>query len=695
MNRFLIAILALAVPAMAQMTSPDQINGIAVLQTPRAGRTQPILASSVDSISSLCASLGSNLGTVEVTSSLTLSGNTTIPSNCTLRVESGGKITIPEATTLTVNGGFEAGLRSIFTFVNAGTSRLVFNSNTLDSIRPQWFGATADGVHDDSPAIQRAIDIAAFSVAKQIKMASGNYLVNTALNVTSGVDPTYGITIHRDSITVISEGRRGGTVISLNTGGVGIDLSGSAWTTWKGLFIQQGSSNPSTAAFLMAGTNTFTECLYHTFENNTVQMYLQTYSVTYGAVDFLVVGSEENTWAASNINGNTNFVFTTNYSTISSSYPSPYRNAEIQSSHSSGVNTFSGENSLLTFDSKSANVVLLGANSLDFGNIYMGGVDFNTPGTVRTAIRVIGGTLENYKGHVKMESRDMFMEVFGSELYSWNMQVAFGGTPVNSNPIVLFHADTRAVQKIIDFTLNVSYFDPSNAAFLGKKMFDTTGTPNPAQPPVLGNITTSVNQMLRQYNTYPWPAWFNGLMQNGVAKFADTVLTCQGYRLGLLAPTSVALGLANSRTPVNLATLHLPPVLGSTNAQGVYVRLKGLVTNIDPRGEGRETLVASGLVDTSVGAQSPASGAIVVGASPSDTFINTTAATSVSGDGKLITLTGANLVLAYNSEPRTISIQAYPTATGANVDSFNVWISNMEIEVSVDGVPQRLNYLSF
>jgi hypothetical protein len=360
-------------------------------------------------------------------------------------VESGGKITIPEATMLTVNGGFEAGLSSIFTFVSAGTSRLVFNSNTLDSILPQWFGATADGVHDDSPAIQRAIDIAAFSVAKQIKMAPGSYLVNTALNVTSGVDPTYGITIHRDSITVISEGRRGGTVISLNTGGVGIDLSGSAWTTWKGLFIQQGPSNPSTAAFLMAGTNTFRECLYHTFESNTVQMYLQTYSVTYGAVDFL----------------------------------------------------------------------------------------------------------------------------------------------------------------------------------------------------------------------------------------------------------SVALGLANSRTPVNLATLHLPPVLGSTNAQAVYVRLKGLLTNIDPQGGGRKTLVASGLVDTSVGAQSPASGAIVVGASPSDTFINTTTATSVSGDGKVITLTGANLVLAYNSGPRTISIQAYPTATVANVGSINVWIRNMEIEVSVDGVSQRLNYLSF
>lgn len=80
------------------------------------------------------SAIGSTPTVLIVSSSQTVSGNLTVPSNITLQVLNAASIAINSGKTLTINGLFEAGLYQVFT----GSG--VVAGNGFLNVRPEWFG---------------------------------------------------------------------------------------------------------------------------------------------------------------------------------------------------------------------------------------------------------------------------------------------------------------------------------------------------------------------------------------------------------------------------------------------------------------------------------------------------------------------------------------------------------------------------
>jgi hypothetical protein len=651
----------------------------------------------------LYAQSGSNIGTlcsgftglVEVTVPLTVSSNTAIPVTCTVRVENGGIISIGSGATLTFNGAFESGIYQAF----SGSGSVVFGANSTDGIYPQWWGALANGSNDDAPAIQSAFDTAANSTVKLIKLSPGNYFIDEPINVTSSS------AINHSAISVSYLGRRGAVTITGNTynastnpGGIMFDLSGTAWTTWDGLFLQNSGATATNASwvgfFIAPTTNTgFTEALHNNFNKMVVQLYKTTPLGTFGTVGYMFVGAEENTLNQTETNATTPFVLTTTYSIVSGSYTSPFLPSVIAAAHSLGVTTFSGENSTLTFDSKGSNFEVYGANTIDFGNIYCSDQDIGTPGSAQAAVVAIGGTMEGWHGHFKIEGRSAFLYLNSGQIFGMDVSLAFGAIPNDLQPSVLFNTASGSAVSFVDSRIDVIYVTPEVSPFVGKPVFATTGTPNFV--PQLANIDVSVNQTIASFGLPPWPAWMVGPLVNGTMKMADVTLKMSQMEMTKTNATPATLiGMASSTTGVQIGTLHLPPIVSGFSASSFTVRVTGQASIINPVG-GNEVIVASVPIDTQVGAVEVASGAVTVGGSPSDNLFPTTANSSVSTLPASILLNGINVQLTYNSGPRTITITAYPLASGSGVSTTSVWLYNAKIDVLfTQGHTQQLNYLS-
>lgn len=84
-------------------------------------------------------------------------GGVTIPATMNLKVEKGGTITLANGTTMTVNGSIEAGPYQIFSRTGTGTVAWGAYSKN-DYALVNWYGATGDGVTNDTAAFQWAID---------------------------------------------------------------------------------------------------------------------------------------------------------------------------------------------------------------------------------------------------------------------------------------------------------------------------------------------------------------------------------------------------------------------------------------------------------------------------------------------------------------------------------------------------------
>lgn len=96
-------------------------------------------------------------------------------SNETIRVLPGGMLSPSGGITLTIGGPFEAGIER--TFSGAGT--VVFGAGFVDlvnrEIYPQWWGATGDGVTDDSTAMQAA---ATAATGRVLRIPTGTYVTD-------------------------------------------------------------------------------------------------------------------------------------------------------------------------------------------------------------------------------------------------------------------------------------------------------------------------------------------------------------------------------------------------------------------------------------------------------------------------------------------------------------------------------------
>lgn len=102
-----------------------------------------------------------------------LDENITVPSNVTLEFTNGSTINIASNIIFTINGYIEAGYYQLFT----GSGLVEYNAKNADAF-PEWWGAKADGVTNDSTAIQRSI-----TACRVLSFRPATYFVGSKITI--------------------------------------------------------------------------------------------------------------------------------------------------------------------------------------------------------------------------------------------------------------------------------------------------------------------------------------------------------------------------------------------------------------------------------------------------------------------------------------------------------------------------------
>jgi hypothetical protein len=109
--------------------------------------------------------------TILVCSNIACTTNTTLPANVALDFMGNGIITLNTGVVLNVNGSIVASGTRIFT----GNGVAAFDrAGKVNVVRPQWWGAVADGVTDDTTAFKRAVN-----TAMTVYASAGTYILQT------------------------------------------------------------------------------------------------------------------------------------------------------------------------------------------------------------------------------------------------------------------------------------------------------------------------------------------------------------------------------------------------------------------------------------------------------------------------------------------------------------------------------------
>ena len=132
-------------------------------------------------LTALLATIGANQREIYLSSGTYIIGtNLTIPSNISLIFANGAMLSPNTGIIITINGGVQSNISQIFTGIGTVTG-----SFKVPYILPQWWGAKADSITDDTIAIQSARTVALASKGTLMFVAGiGNYRMSTPLNVT-------------------------------------------------------------------------------------------------------------------------------------------------------------------------------------------------------------------------------------------------------------------------------------------------------------------------------------------------------------------------------------------------------------------------------------------------------------------------------------------------------------------------------
>lgn len=109
----------------------------------------------------------------------TLAVNTTTPESIVLKFEPGAIVTVPSGVKWTIKSEISAGLHQAFNVLDGGSLEIA-----KGSVQPEWFGAKADGLNDDTDALR-----AAFAAIPQsggvVHLGAGFYLVTGTVDIGS------------------------------------------------------------------------------------------------------------------------------------------------------------------------------------------------------------------------------------------------------------------------------------------------------------------------------------------------------------------------------------------------------------------------------------------------------------------------------------------------------------------------------
>ena len=122
-----------------------------------------------------------------------IASNLTLPNTSAWHFPPGAKLKPLTGVTITLPETLEAGAYAIFDFSGGGSIKF----SCTPTLRPEWFGASTDGVTDSSVAFQKAIDALCHSTATNGTLLLGNatYRISTTLS------------IFRDRIHIRGEGK--------------------------------------------------------------------------------------------------------------------------------------------------------------------------------------------------------------------------------------------------------------------------------------------------------------------------------------------------------------------------------------------------------------------------------------------------------------------------------------------------------
>lgn len=112
-----------------------------------------------------------------------ISDDLTIPANVTLKPAHGALMVVGTGKVLTINGPFEAGLRTVFTNLTAGS--VLFGAGSVEKAYPQWWGGAPDNSTDNVNAIA-----AALRAHKHVHLVDGIWKVTDEILMISGIQGT-------------------------------------------------------------------------------------------------------------------------------------------------------------------------------------------------------------------------------------------------------------------------------------------------------------------------------------------------------------------------------------------------------------------------------------------------------------------------------------------------------------------------
>ena len=155
------------------MSDNERLRHLETLERP------PCVVGTLAGLTYAMANFGGDDGTIYLApANYPVNANYTIPSNVHLVAPKGSYFTVADGMILAFNGTFEAGLYRVFELV--GTAQTTFAYGKGQIIYPQWWGATGDGVTDDTVALQATINSCPW---RGVVVFAGNFVVTATLQV--------------------------------------------------------------------------------------------------------------------------------------------------------------------------------------------------------------------------------------------------------------------------------------------------------------------------------------------------------------------------------------------------------------------------------------------------------------------------------------------------------------------------------
>lgn len=212
--------------------------------------------------------------------------NITFNSNVTAAFANSAKFSIDAAVTLTLNGSIDAGLDQVF----SGSGSVALSK--VKEVYPQWWGAVADQITDDQPAIQAAID--AVGGGGIVSIGQGVYIIGSPIILGNGK----GLIGAGGRHTVLKAGNsfnaEAGHAIVQNFLGAGdpaIDDSHAPYVRVEGIYFDNTISNDSAVMLWLVGINETSwvkDVSFKVADGTTLKGALWVQSAYYGAQNYTV-----------------------------------------------------------------------------------------------------------------------------------------------------------------------------------------------------------------------------------------------------------------------------------------------------------------------------------------------------------------------------------------------------------------------